>query len=654
MTAETPERLDLRSHDVIADRRESVLELFPEARTEGGAIDFERLRLALGDRVDVGRERYGLTWPGKAECFRAIQTPSLGTLRPARDESVNFDTTENVIIEGDNLEVLKLLQKSYLGKVKMIYIDPPYNTGHDFIYPDDYNDTLRTYLAYTGQTDAHGRRFGDNPEGAGRFHSNWLNMMYPRLYLARNLLRDDGVIFVSINDAELVGLRAVLDGVFGGENWLGTIVWNAATDNNPTRIAVEHEYIVCFARDTKAAAPVWTDHADEVKRKMLAKYAEIRAEVGASAAEETQVLFRRWIREHGEALAPLTHYNRVDEFGPYTGSRKVHNPKPGGYAHDVVHPRTRKVCVPPVNGYRYPPAKMDELVASGKILFGDDETQIIQIKEYLADFEAKLSSLIELDSRVGANELGELFEDRKVFTHPKPSALIRHLASFCLEGTDLILDFFAGSGTTAHAVLNLNSRDGGQRRFILVQLPEPTGRDDYKTISDITKERVRRVGNRLNNADAESLNLGNATGKDRGFRVFKLAESNFKAWDAAAATTADALAAQLELHVHHVRDDRSADDLLFEVLLKSGFTLTAPVEELTLAGKRAHLVRGRDGDTLLVCLERNLTIDAVREMAAQKPKRVVCLDEGFHGNDQLKVNAAQTFKSKGVTSFKTV
>lgn len=243
------ERLDLRSHDIAEDRRQELLRLFPEISTEGGTLDFDRLKLALGEAVDVGKERYGLTWPGKAECFKVIQTPSLGTLRPSREESVNFDTTENLIIEGDNLEVLKLLQKSYLGKVKMIYIDPPYNTGNDFIYPDNYTESLQTYLEYTGQVDAEGKRFGTNTEADGRFHSKWLNMMYPRLYLARNLLREDGVIFVSINDVEASNLRRICDEVFGEDCFVAQYVWNNEGNiDNQSKVKVAHEYVLCFSR----------------------------------------------------------------------------------------------------------------------------------------------------------------------------------------------------------------------------------------------------------------------------------------------------------------------------------------------------------------------------------------------------------------------
>jgi adenine-specific DNA-methyltransferase len=248
--SDQPEPFDLRSHNLSEEKKQELLRLFPEIRTEGGLIDFDRLKLALGETVDVGRERYGMNWPGKAECFKVIQAPSLGTLLPAPEESVDFDTTENLIIEGDNLEVLKLLQKAYLGKVKMIYIDPPYNTGGDFIYPDNFTESLQIYLEYTGQIDAEGKKFGTNSDTAGRFHSRWLNMMYPRLYLARNLLKEDGVIFVSIDDNEVKNLRELCDEVFGEENFIGTYVWKRRTFSAlaDKLVSSDHEYVICYQR----------------------------------------------------------------------------------------------------------------------------------------------------------------------------------------------------------------------------------------------------------------------------------------------------------------------------------------------------------------------------------------------------------------------
>ena len=264
-TMQLPEKLDLRSHDVAEDKRQALLHLFPEIRTEDGKVDFDRLKLALGEAVDVGKERYGMNWPGKADCFKTIQMPSLGTLRPCPEESVNFDTTENLIIEGDNLEVLKLLQKSYLGKIKMIYIDPPYNTGNDFIYPDDYSESLQTYMEYTGQIDAAGKKFSTNTETDGRFHSKWLNMMYPRLYLARNLLREDGVIFISIDDGELENLRKLCNEVFGEENFIACVIWQKvySPKNSARHFSEDHDYVVLYARNAETWRPSLLPRSEE-------------------------------------------------------------------------------------------------------------------------------------------------------------------------------------------------------------------------------------------------------------------------------------------------------------------------------------------------------------------------------------------------------
>jgi adenine-specific DNA-methyltransferase len=669
-TAE-PEKLDLRSHDIAEEKKAELLQLFPEIRTEGGKIDFDKLKLALGETVDVGRERYGMNWPGKADCFKTIQQPSLGTLLPRREESVNFDTTENLVIEGDNLEVLKILQKSYLGKVKMIYIDPPYNTGNDFIYPDNYSESLQTYLEYTGQVDEERRKYSTNAETDGRFHSKWLNMFFPRLYLARNLLREDGVVFISIDDHELENLRRICDEVFGEENRLGTIVWKGATDNNPTQIAVEHEYVVCYSRTKTSVGPVWKNTTDDAKELLLAEFNRIKsAGGGLLPPEELQARIRSFIRSNRESLGAIPHYDRVDSRGVYTGSRKVHNPKPGGYIYDVQHPITKKVCVPPVNGYRYPKDRMSQLISEDRILFGEDETQIIQVKEYLSDYEGKLSSVISLDSRAGSNELTNLLGTQKVFPNPKPSALLSELFDFVTVEGDIILDFFAGSGSSAHAVLALNARTQKDRKFILIQLPEPLDPAEKdqttaasfcdsigkpRTIAEITKERVRRVIRELNEASGRSDNKGLFETKmslDKGFRVFRLEQSNFQGWNAEAARgDKNVLSTQLDLHIDHIREDRSSEDILYEILVKCGFVLTTPIHTLTIEGRTIYsIAKG----AMLICLDRNLTHEVIKAMADLHPQRVVCLDEGFAGNDQLKTNAVQTMKVRGVTSFRTV
>lgn len=611
-----PEKLDLRSHDIAEDKRQELLRLFPEIRTEGGKIDFDRLKQALGEAVDVGKERYGMSWPGKADCFKTIQKPSLATLRPCPEESINFDTTENLIIEGDNLEVLKLLQKSYLGKVKMIYIDPPYNTGNDFIYPDNYTESLQTYLEYTGQVDAQGKKFSTNTDTDGRFHSKWLNMMYPRLYLARNLLREDGVIFISINDSELPNLRRVVDDLFGEENFIGTLVWKSrhnVDSRNKTALSSDHEYVLVYGQ-----------------------------------------------RLTGQGIDKNKYSNPDnDHRGPWMSDNMVglatKDQRPNLH-YDLKNPETGIVYSCPEKGWRYDKVTMAKKITEKRVLWPTNAEGRPRHKKFLAEVRSQFtgfSSLLDVPNTAeGTQEVRELL-GAPIFDFPKPVGLVGELVrqGTLSECQDIILDFFAGSGTTAHAVLELNKQDGGNRKFILVQLPEPTGRTDYPNIADICKERVRRVIKKLDEEEAGKLALEGNKSQDRGFKVFKLAESNFKPWNADVKPEAGELERQLELHMDHIREGRMAEDLLFELLLKSGYPLTASVETLRLAGKALHSI---EGGVFLICLERELTLDLIRAMAEQKPERIVCLDEGFAGNDQLKANAVQIFNTKGVTSFKTV
>lgn len=619
-----PEKLDLRSHDIAADRMAELLRLFPEIRTEGGKLDFDRLKLALGESVDVGKERYGMNWPGKADCFKTIQTPSVATLRPCPEESVNWDTTENLIIEGDNLEVLKLLQKSYLGKVKMIYIDPPYNTGNDFIYPDDYAESLRTYLEYTGQVDAEGRRFGTNTDADGRFHSKWMNMMYPRLYLARNLLREDGVIFLTIDDTEFTNLRRVCDEVFGEENFVAAISWQKkyAVSNNYRGVASIRDFVLAYAKSAL------------FQNGLLPRTEE-------SAA--------RYQNPDNDARGPWKPVDYWNVASPEDRPNLVY---------PITNPKTGKTIMPEKKAWKYSKEVHEQHVAERRIWWGADGTNSVPaLKLFLAEVRQghiphnwwPFEEAGHTDE--AKKELDRLFDGNAPFDTPKPVRLITRICQVAgLAPGDIALDFFAGSGTTAHSILDMN-HDGDGRRFILVQLPEPTGRADYPTIADICKERVRRVIKKLNDEDAGKLDMSGGAEPDRGFRVYKLAESNFTEWDARVEHDPEALEKQLELHVEHIRDGRSGDDILYELLLKSGFPLTTPVEKKTLAGKTVYSVAG---GVLMICLERELTLELIRAIADAKPERVVLLDAGFAKNDQLKANAVQTFRTKGVTSFKTV
>ena len=622
-----PEKFDLKSHAIAEDKLEDLMSLFPEVRTEGGKLDLERLKLVLGETIDVGKERYGMNWSGKADCFKTIQAPSMGTLLPCPEESVNFDTTENLIIEGDNLEVLKLLQKSYLGKVKMIYIDPPYNTGNDFIYPDDYTENLQTYLEYTGQVDTEGKKFGTNTETDGRFHSKWLNMMYPRLYLARNLLREDGVIFISIDDNEAANLRKLCNEIYGDENFIATVIWQKvfSPKNTAAYFSEDHDYILVFARHKESWQPELLPRSDEATNR----------------------------------------YTNIDEDprGPWmSGAIQARNYYSKG-EYEVVSPSGKTFTNPKGTYWRFSKERFLEIEKDNRIWWGENGDGVPRLKRFLTEVkqgvvpqtlwkyesvghtqEAKEELLEYVDFEYGENIMNSV----------KPTRLLRHAIKIgtATGSDDIILDFFAGSGPCGHAVLSQNAEDDGRRQFIMVQLPEPLPKPEKvtKTIADLVKSRIRNVIKKLNEEDAGKLNLDNKKKQDRGFRVFKLAESNFKPWDAQGAKDEKALAKQLEMHIDHLLEARTADDILYELLLKSGFKLTTPVEKITITGKIVYSVAG---GALFICLEKNLTLELIRAMVAKKPERVVYLDEGFASNDQLKTNAVQIFKTKGIV-FKTV
>ena len=608
------DKLNLQSLNIPEEKREELLRIFPEVRTEGGQIDFDRLRLALGDMVDTGKERYGLNWPGKAACFKAIQTPSMGTLLPAPGESVNFDTTENLIIEGDNLEVLKLLQKSYIGKVKMIYIDPPYNTGNDFIYPDNYSESLQTYLEYTGQTGEEGKRFSSNTDTDGRFHSKWLNMMYPRLYLARDLLRDDGVIFISIDDNEVRSLLGAVFEIFGEDNFVGNAVWQKkyGPANDALGVSATHEYVVIMAKNIEKWNPGLLGRTDE----------QLNA----------------FKNPDNDQRGPW----RASDLSARTFSQSGH--------YTIIGPTGKEFLPPPSRAWIINKTKYGELLADNRITFGVDGNGRPMQKKFLSDVKDGITPDTWWDrnkagdNKIARYEIKSIFPDN-IYDTPKPTKLIALAMNVAgINSEDIILDFFAGSGTTAHAVLDLNKQDGGNRKFILVQLPEPTDRTDYPTIAEITKERVRRVIKKQNDED------GNEKNQDRGFRVFNLAESNFTPWDGSIDQSPEALSRQMAMHIEHVRQGRTDEDILFEILLKSGFPLSIPVQTLQLDGKTVYSIH--DG-LMLVCLERNLTMPLVQAIVDRLPERVVFLDEGFAGNDALKVNAKEACKLKNIV-FKVV
>lgn len=617
----TPEHLSLTSLDIAEDRKALLRKSFPEVFRED-KIDFDALQRALGEWADPVKERFGLNWPGKAACSKLIQQTSVGTLLPMREQSVDFDSTENLIIEGDNLEVLKLLQKSYYGKVKMIYIDPPYNTGNEFIYPDDFKDSMQNYQEYSGQIDAEGRKQSSNSETGGRYHSNWLSMMYPRLFLARNLLREDGVIFVSIDDNEVHNLRALMNEIFGEENFIDCIIWKKRYGGGAKEkyLVTVHEYVLMYSRSK-------TD-VDEINV--------------ATSKESIDRYYKDKDQNFEVRGAFRTH--------PLEATKSMGERK--NLMFEISGPDGTAIM--PKRQWLWGKERVVEALSKGEIAFLKDKdgNWSVHTKQYLKDESgnvrsSKAFSLIDdIYTQHGTNEILELFGDAQVFPFPKPSKFINKLLQIGTTTSDdcLVVDFFSGSGSTAHAVLEANKIDNGNRKFILVQLPEPTDNPAYPTIADITRERVRRVSAKLKAAQAAPDLLSDISvnaAPDLGFKAMRLSSSNFKVWDGRADQVAD-VGATLKLFAEHVLPGRTSEDILYELLLKTGYPLTTPLSTLTLAGKQVFCAA--EGK-LLICLEHALSLDVIEAMVALDPKLILCLDAGFTGQDQLKANAMQTVRA---------
>src|SRR5690625_211154 len=644
MPKETPEKLDLRSMDITDEKKRQLKQLFPEVFRED-KVDFDHLKRVLGEWVDPGKERFGLQWPGKADCMKTIQQPSIATLRPDREESVNFDETENLFIEGDNLEVLKLLQKSYFGKVKMIYIDPPYNTGNEFIYPDNYTESLDTYLKYTGQKDEEGNWQSTNRDTEGRFHSKWLNMMYPRLFLAKNLLKDDGAIFISIDDHEMANLKKLCDDIYGQENYIGQFPWRKRTAKSdvPFGVSQDYEWVIGYAKNELIAGL-------SVERKY--HYTEDFGEDGWRLSDLTN--------QRSAEERPNSAFNMVD---PKTGKEYPYNPKRvWAVSKDTFQDYYDKGKIVFPDDYDF----LNITIPSYRVFESEDREKAL--KKYGTEEPIKAAST-HLPKYIGMNEDGnkemvELF-GYKIFSFPKPSSLIKHFIDIIHDKEAIILDFFAGSCSTAHAVLKQNQEDDGNRKFVMVQLPEPTEEKSeakkagFDTIADIGKERIRRVIEQIKEAQKENkqLELGEDGEKkneqDLGFKVFKLTPSNFKVWEAPGVDIdPEELKAQLDAFSDHLNPENEEESILFELILKSGFPLTANIEKIVLEGKNVFNV---ENGKLMICLAEELTFEVLDAISEKEPQRVICLDNGFTGDDAdaLKTNAVQLFKSKEI-EFRTV
>lgn len=648
------EKIDGESLNIAAENRLLLKSLFPTIFTETlndkgelvESVDYEKLKAELGvftELFESRRECYGMDWPGKKDALRLIQTPSNATLKPCREESVNFDTTENLFIEGDNLEVLKLLQKSYYGKVKMIYIDPPYNTGKEFIYPDNYTESLETYLEYAGLVDSEGKKFSTNTANEGRFHTKWLNMMYPRLYLARNLLRDDGVIFISIDDNEMSNLRKLCDEVFGEDNFLSLIIVQSNKRGQTYKdIAKTHEYMVIYTKTSDA-------EIGEIEKSE--ESLQFEDAIGQYDLWELRNRNPKFGKHNRPNLYFPIYVSQIELDG--SGYNRISLTKQGTFTIEVFpkNSQGQDSC------WRWGKEKLasEDLKSKTAVVVAkqkrDGEWNIYQKSRKSSTKAKSIWDDTGVISEQGTIQLGELGLST-FFDHPKPLELLKKSLQIGSSESDVILDFFAGSATTAHALLDMNNQYGSTRKFILVQLPEPCNEESeafkagYKTIANISKERIRRVIEKINKGLEGKFDLDGASSKDLGFKVLKLDKSNFKQWQKLTSDSKqEKIVEQLELFIEHIDENATPEDLLYEILIKTGFTLTEKVQAITIAGIPVFSIA--DGG-LLICLADAVTKELINAVAEAEPIQFICLDSAFKGNDQLKANAVQTFNARNM------
>ena len=608
------DKLKMHSANKVDENVAKIGKLFPNCVTERMnetgeveyAIDFDILKQELSSVVVEGNEeRYQFNWPDKKKSILLANAPIAKTLRPCREESVDFDTTENLYIEGDNLDVLKLLQETYLGKIKVVFIDPPYNTGNDFVYNDDFAEDADTYLANSGQFDAEGNRLVQNTESNGRFHTDWLNMIYPRLKLSKDLLANDGVIFISIDDNEYDNLKKACDEVFGVQNRVGVLLWKKKTNgNNMGFLPPVHDYILCYAKDINAIV----DMGYPITKEFLEK---------------------TFSNPDNDPRGPWTTTDlSANHKGPYFA---ITNPKNG----DVHYPPKGRYWV-------FNEAEVLKRIADGRIIFGKSGDGRPVQRVFAAN---RHFSKIRADSwwegkgmnEDATKELADLFGQAKLFTHPKPSKLLYHLLKICTEKNDYVLDFFSGSATTAHAAIQLNAEDDGYRKFIMVQLPEVTDpsseahKAGYMNICELGKERIRRAGAKIK--EESPLTTQNL---DTGFRVLKLDSSNMKD---VYYSPADYEMSMFDTLADNIKEDRTPEDLLFQVMLDLGVLLSSKIKESTISGKKVFNVA--DG-FLMACFDENVSDETITAIAKQKPYYFVMRDSSM-ASDSVATNFDQIF-----------
>lgn len=613
------EHLNMQSMDKVAANVAKIRKLFPNCVTERinkegkleHAIDFDMLKQELSDHVVDGlQERYQFTWPDKRKAILAANAPINKTLRPCREESVDFDNTENLYIEGDNLEVLKLLQETYLGKVKMIYIDPPYNTGKDFIYNDDFKQSIEEYIENSGQLDGEGNRFVANTESNGRFHTNWLNMIYPRLKLAKDLLSDDGVIFISIDDNEVENLRKICDEIFGENNFLAQVIWERAFSpkNDAKFFSVSHDYVLIYARSIEVFS------------------------IG---------LLPRSAESDARYKNPDN-----DPHGPWTSDNMTVKSYSANYDYPIRTPNGTIYYPPAGRCWFTSKERMQKLIENGAVWFGNNGGNMPRIKRYLSDVQQGMTPITiwkYLD--VGHNqearqELKKLFDEKAYFDGPKPIRLLNRILTIAnVKKDDFILDFFSGSATTAHAVMQLNAEDSGKRKFIMVQLPEECAENSeaykagYKNICEIGKERIRRAGQKIK--EENPLTTQNL---DIGFRVLKCDSSNM---EDVYFTPKEYMDKQQSLFVDNIKKDRNDEDLLFDAMLKLDTPLSSKIEKISIAGKTVYNVAQGH---LMACFDKNVTDEVITAIAKEMPSYFVMRDSS-QADDSVAINFEQIFNT---------
>jgi adenine-specific DNA-methyltransferase len=657
------DKLKMHTPDKTRENFNKLAVLFPNAVTETimdgevvRAIDADVLRQEISATVVGGNEeRYQFTWPDKKKSVLLANSPIAATLRPCREESADFDNTENLYIEGDNLDVLKLMLETYLGKVKMIYIDPPYNTGNDFVYEDDFAQSTGEYLAISGQYDEEGNRLVKNLDSNGRFHTDWLNMIYPRLRLARDLLRDDGVCIISIDDAEVENLRKVCDEVFGEQNFIACLIYDKNRKNDAKYFSVGHEYMLVYFKSTQTIYDMGIilraskEGVDEVKAEFM-RLRKMYNDDWAKVNEGLKALYASWPKNDDRRA--LARFTKVDQRGPYRDDGNINWPGGGGPTYNVIHPITGNSCKKPISGWRYPTiARLQEEIEKGHVIFGKDETTVPRVRMNLFDSDKEVMRSVNFSyAQTATQAFNKLFDNIRLFENPKNVDDIKKLVEYITvtKDGDIIIDFFSGSATTAHAVMQLNAEDSGKRKFIMVQLPEVCDENSeaykagYKNICEIGKERIRRAGKKI-----KDENPLTTTDLDVGFRVLKLDSSNMKD----VYYTPDKYEPMLfDKLADNIKEDRMPEDLLFQVMLDLGILLSSKIERCEIGGKTVFSVAD---NFLIACFDSDVSDDMVKRIAQQKPYYAVFRDSSF-ASDSVAANFEQIFATYSPATVRRV